>query len=76
MDGIIRKIDDLGRIVLPKELRQIHDMQEKDPISITSTADGILLTKYTPVCTFCGNTENLKYHEDKAICQSCIEALK
>ena len=76
MDGIIRKIDDLGRIVLPKELRQEHDMKEKDPVSITSTADGILLVKYTPACTFCGITENLRYHEDKAICQNCIDSLK
>lgn len=76
MDGIIRKIDDLGRVVLPQELRQKYNIQEKDPVMISDTAYGILLTKHTPACVFCGNTENLKYREDKAICQSCIDALK
>lgn len=76
MDSLVRKIDDLGRIVLPKELRKKFDMQEKDALSITPVADGILLKKYIPSCTFCGASENLKYLDEKAICSGCMDKLK
>lgn len=74
--GIVRKIDELGRVVLPKELRNCMDIQEGDPLEIYTDGDFIMLKKYEPACIFCGNAKNVKRIHDKNICSDCIKELQ
>ena len=73
--GMIRRVDELGRIVLPAEIRQGMDIQVKDQIEIFTEGDKIVLKKYYPACIFCGNTEQLFYFKDKRICGACVASL-
>lgn len=74
--GIIRKVDELGRIVLPKEMRTTFDIKERDPIEIFVEGDNIILKKYNPTCVFCGNSENIYIYSGKNICKNCLDDLK
>lgn len=74
--GIVRKVDELGRIVLPIELRRNLDINIKDPIEIYVDGNTILLKKYQPTCIFCGNAEGVKRIHDKNVCENCINELK
>ena len=74
--GIIRKVDELGRIVLPKEMRTTFDIKERDPIEIFVEGDNIILKKYNPTCVFCGNSENIYLYSGKNICKNCLDDLK
>lgn len=73
--GIVRNIDELGRVVVPKELRKKLGIANTDPVEIYVEDDKIILKKYLPVCHFCGNTDNLQVFMEKNICQSCIARL-
>lgn len=73
--GIVRKIDSLGRIVIPMELRTLLDISEKDPLEIFIEEDRIILKKYSPNCVFCEATENLTLYKGKLICPQCIKDL-
>ena len=73
--GIIRKVDDLGRIVLPIELRRVLDIAERDELEIFMENDRIILQKYEPACIFCGSSRNLITYENKNVCQSCVKAM-
>ena len=74
--GIVRKVDELGRIVLPIEIRKVMGINEKDAIEIFTDSDKIILQKYQPACIFCNEAEDIVYFNDKRICTSCIEKLK
>ena len=74
--GIVRKVDELGRIVLPIELRRTLAINIKDPIEIYVDGDSIILKKYQPTCIFCGNAEDVVRLHDKNVCKNCIEELK
>lgn len=74
--GIVRKVDELGRIVLPIELRKSLDISVKDPIEIFIDNERIVLQKYYPACIFCGNADNVVYYNGKRICADCLEAIK
>ena len=74
--GIVRKVDELGRIVLPIELRRTLDIDIKDSIEIYVENDSIILRKYEPTCIFCGNNGELATLNDKNICSKCLEKLK
>ena len=74
--GIVRKIDELGRIVLPAEMRRIFNINEKDAVEIFTKDDMIVLKKYDSVCIFCGSSNDLKSFKDKAICPKCAKELK
>ena len=74
--GIVRKIDELGRIVLPKELRNVLQIDIKDPLEIYTEGDFILLKKYEPACVFCGNAKNVRRIHDKNVCSDCIKGLQ
>lgn len=74
--GIVRKVDELGRIVLPIELRRTLDIEIKDPIEIYVDGDFILLKKYEPACIFCGNAKNVKRIHDKNVCEDCIKEMQ
>ena len=72
----IRKIDELGRIVVPMEIRKILDIQEKDSLGISLENNGIFIKKETPYCVFCNSISNLKFFNNKHICTNCIKKLK
>jgi len=74
--GIVRKVDVLGRVVLPIELRKNLDIEREDPIEIYVDGDYILLKKYEPACIFCGNAKDVKRIRDKNICADCIKELQ
>jgi transcriptional pleiotropic regulator of transition state genes len=73
--GIVRKIDDLGRIVLPKELRNVLDIKERDPMEIYVDGSSIMLQKYEPSCVFCGNAASIAAFMGKNVCADCRDAL-
>lgn len=73
--GIVRRIDELGRIVVPKELRRTLDIAEGDPIEIFVVGREIVLKKYAPGCTFCGSVDNVKSFRDKLVCSECAKAV-
>ncbi len=73
--GIVRKVDELGRIVLPMELRRTLEIAVKDPLEIYVDEEKIVLKKYQPGCTFCGNVDNVKSFKDRLICTECTEEI-
>lgn len=74
--GVVRKIDELGRIVLPKELRLSLGINEGDQMEIYVEGDSVLLRKYEPTCVFCGDTRNVAVYKEKNVCASCMRELK
>ena len=69
--GIIRKVDDLGRIVLPIELRRTLDIAERDELEIFLEDDRVILKKYESACVFCGAGFGLSAYKGKYICRDC-----
>ncbi|MCI2062120.1 MAG: AbrB/MazE/SpoVT family DNA-binding domain-containing protein [Eubacteriaceae bacterium] len=74
--GIVRKVDELGRIVLPIELRRTLNIKIKDPIEIFVDEDYIVLKKYEPACVFCGNAKDVQNLFGKNVCKDCIDKIK
>ena len=74
--GIVRKVDDLGRVCLPIELRRTLDVAEKDPIEMFVDGETIILKKYEPACVFCGNAKDVIVYKGKNICPECMKELK
>ena len=74
--GIVRNIDDLGRVVIPKEVRKVLDLKNKDPIEIFTDGSFVLLQKYEPFCIFCHNSDDIEPFEGKNVCGSCISKMK
>ncbi len=74
--GIVRKIDELGRVVLPIELRRTLNIDIRDPLEIFVDGDSVVLKPYHPCCVFCGETDDVVTYMGKKICKSCIEQLK
>ena len=74
--GIVRKVDELGRIVLPVELRRTMDIVEKDALEIYVDGNSIVLRKYRPSCIFCDSSRDLMVYKDKNICPKCLKDLK
>lgn len=70
--GIIRKVDELGRIVLPIELRRTLDIAERDELEIYMEGDQIILQKFEPSCIFCASSRGLVTYRGKNICQDCV----
>lgn len=73
--GIVRKVDELGRIVLPIELRRTLDIAVKDALEIYVDEGSIILKKYEPSCIFCGNSKDVVGFKGKNICPKCMEEL-
>jgi len=71
--GIVRKIDDLGRMVIPKELRETLNLNKKDPMEIFVEEDKIILKKYEPGCIFCGDVDETVDYKGKVVCKDCLE---
>ena len=70
--GIVRKVDELGRIVLPIEIRRNLDIAERDELEIFMENDQIILQKYEPNCVFCSSSYNLVSYKGKNVCRDCI----
>lgn len=74
--GIVRKIDELGRVVLPKELRDTLGIKSGDALEIYTGTDQIVLKKYAPGCTLCGEVDNeLVTFKGKQVCTQCINEI-
>lgn len=73
--GIVRKVDELGRIVLPIELRRTLGFEEKDRIEIFVDGESVILRKYQPACIFCDNAKDIINYKGKNICPDCIRAM-
>ena len=74
--GIVRKVDELGRVVLPIELRRTLDIAERDSLEIYVDENTIILKKYEPACIFCGNAKDIVSYKGKNICPDCRAELK
>ena len=74
--GMVRKVDELGRIVLPSEIRQNLDIQVRDALEIFTENERIILQKYHPSCLFCNNVDDIVYFQNKKICKACLEQIK
>lgn len=73
--GIVRELDSLGRIVIPKSIRKVYDLKQKDGLEIFTDGEMIVLRKYTPFCVFCGSTDGITNYKDKNICRHCAEEI-
>ncbi len=73
--GIVRKVDELGRIVLPIELRRTLDIAEKDNLEIYVDGSSIILKKYQPSCIFCDDARDVINYRGKNICPACLAVL-
>lgn len=70
--GIVREVDELGRIVIPKETRSLLDIHQGDPLEFYLDGKGnIMLKKYAPGCVFCGSIDNLIYFHGRQVCRPC-----
>lgn len=74
--GMVRRVDELGRIVLPAEIRQAMDIKVKDPIEIFTDEDKIILKKYQQSCVFCNTAEDTVQFGGKRICPDCLAKIK
>lgn len=74
--GIVRKVDELGRVVLPIELRRTLDISPRDPLEIFIDEETVILKKYQPACIFCGQASNVEPFKGKNICPDCRTELK
>ena len=74
--GIVRKIDELGRIVLPIEIRNTMSIENRDPLEIFVDEDKIILRKYQPACVFCNNADNVELFKGKLVCRDCLSEMK
>ncbi len=74
--GIVRKVDELGRIVLPIELRRTLDIGEKDQLEIFVEGSSIVLKKYRPTCIFCDSVRDISTFRGKNICPKCLKELR
>ncbi|MGI6065933.1 MAG: AbrB/MazE/SpoVT family DNA-binding domain-containing protein [Bacillota bacterium] len=73
--GIVRKVDELGRVVLPIELRRTLGIDEKDALEIYVDNEKIILKKYEPACIFCGSAEDVQNFMGKNVCRQCAAAM-
>ena len=73
--GIVRPVDNLGRIVLPIELRRVLDIYKDAALEVYVDNDSIVLKKYQPACIFCGDAEGVAQYQGRNICSACREAI-
>lgn len=74
--GILKSVDELGRIVLPKKMREALDIDIRDQVEVFVEADRIILKKYAPTCVFCGSEQDILLFREKRVCRACLDALK
>ena len=74
--GIVRKVDELGRIVLPIEMRRTLDIAERDALEIYVEGSSVILRKYRPSCIFCDSSREVSEFKGKNVCPKCLKELK
>ena len=74
--GIVRKVDRLGRVVIPIELRRNLEIEEKDALEIFIDGEQIVLKKYSPSCIFCGQAKDVVSFKNKNICPACLKEIE
>lgn len=74
--GIVRKVDELGRVVIPIELRRTLGIDKKDALEIYVDDEHIILKKYEPACIFCDNAKDVQVYKGKNICKECLDELR
>lgn len=74
--GIVRQVDELGRIVLPIELRRTFGIEQKDALEIYTDNNTIVLKKYEPACIFCGDASDMITYKGKNVCSTCASKMK
>ncbi|NMA92149.1 MAG: AbrB/MazE/SpoVT family DNA-binding domain-containing protein [Firmicutes bacterium] len=73
--GIVRKVDELGRVVIPIELRRNLGINVRDALEIYVDEEKIILKKYEPACIFCGNANDINRFHNRAVCRDCIKKM-
>lgn len=73
--GVVRKVDELGRVVIPIEVRRNLGIAEKDPLEIYVDSEKIVLKKYEPTCVFCGEAGDIQHFRGKNVCRECAQAM-
>ena len=74
--GIVRRVDDLGRIVIPMELRRTLGIREHDPLSISVEGERVVLQKHIDSCVICGSQDEVRAVRDRPVCATCIAEIK
>lgn len=74
--GIVRRVDDLGRIVIPMEMRRVLGINVKDPLSITLEGERIVLSKHKDSCVICGSQKDVSLVRERAVCAACVAEVK
>lgn len=74
--GIVRKVDELGRIVLPIELRRTLEIAERDSLEIYVDGSTVILKKYEPACIFCNDAKDVVNYKGRNICRNCLEEMR
>ncbi len=74
--GMTRQVDELGRFVLPIEIRRTLGIKEKDFLEIFTDEGRVILQKYQPACCFCANADDIVMFEGKRVCRECLDKLK
>jgi len=74
--GIVRQIDNLGRLVIPMELRKTMNLNEGDKMEFYVDDGKIVIKPFVIACVFCGQAEDLVDHWDKKVCPKCLEEIK
>ena len=73
--GIVRRVDEVGRIVLPMEIRKSLNIDTRDPVEIFVDSNQIILRKYEPACIFCGNADDVRIFKGRIVCKNCAKEL-
>ncbi len=74
--GIVRRVDELGRIVIPIELRNTLHIECRDAVEIFVEENKIILKKYEPACLFCGNADGVTMFKERLICKECLKEIR
>jgi len=74
--GIVRRVDELGRIVIPMELRRTLGIRVKDPLSISMDGERIIIEKFHDACALCGSQDDVTVVKDRAVCARCVADIK
>lgn len=74
--GIVRRLDSLGRIVIPREICKVFCINAHDPLEIFMDGENVILTKWKTRCIFCGSVKEVEQHKGKTVCRECMENLR